>query len=42
MAQVLPLPDKPGQRVAALHPGAWEVGEDFDHPLTEEFVSGKA
>jgi antitoxin (DNA-binding transcriptional repressor) of toxin-antitoxin stability system len=42
VAQVLPMPDKPRQRVAPLHPGAWEVREDFDEPLTEEFLLGRA
>jgi hypothetical protein len=36
------MPDKPRQRVAPLHPGAWEVREDFDEPLTEEFLLGRA
>jgi antitoxin (DNA-binding transcriptional repressor) of toxin-antitoxin stability system len=42
VAQVLPMPDKPRQRVAPLHPGAWEVREDFDEPLTEDFLLGQA
>jgi antitoxin (DNA-binding transcriptional repressor) of toxin-antitoxin stability system len=42
VAQVLPMPDKPCQRVAPLHPGAWDVREDFDEPLTEEFLLGQA
>ena len=42
VAQVLPMPAKPRQRVAPLHPGAWEVREDFDEPLTEEFLLGQA
>lgn len=40
VAQVLPLPDKPRQRVAPLHPGAWGVREDFDESLTEEILLG--
>lgn len=42
VAQVLPMPAKPRQRVAPLHPGAWDVREDFDAPLTEEFLLGQA
>jgi antitoxin (DNA-binding transcriptional repressor) of toxin-antitoxin stability system len=42
VAQVLPMPDKPHRRVAPLHPGAWEVREDFDEPLTEDFLLGQA
>ena len=42
VAQVLPVPGKPRQRVAPLHPGAWEVREDIDEPLTEEFLLGQA
>jgi antitoxin (DNA-binding transcriptional repressor) of toxin-antitoxin stability system len=41
VAQVLPLSEKPRQRTAPLHPGAWEVREDFDEPLTEEFLLGQ-
>ena len=42
VAQVLPMREKSGQRVAPLHPGAWSVREDFDEPLTEEFLLGQA
>jgi antitoxin (DNA-binding transcriptional repressor) of toxin-antitoxin stability system len=42
VAQILPLSGKPLQRVAPLHPGAWEVRADFDEPLTEEFLLGRA
>jgi antitoxin (DNA-binding transcriptional repressor) of toxin-antitoxin stability system len=41
VAQVLPMPEKPRQRVAPLHPGAWDVREDFDEPLAEEFLLGQ-
>ncbi len=41
VAQVIPLPEKPKQRVAPLHPGAWEVSDDFDEPLPDEFWLGK-
>jgi antitoxin (DNA-binding transcriptional repressor) of toxin-antitoxin stability system len=41
VAQVLPMPEMPRQRVAPLHPGAWEVREDFDEPLAEEFLMGR-
>lgn len=42
VAQVLPIPEKPRQRVAPLHPGAWEVRKDFDEPLAEEFLLGQS
>ena len=42
VAQVLPMRKKSSQRVAPLHPGAWAVREDFDEPLTEEFLLGQA
>ena len=41
VAQVLPLPEKPKQRLAPLHPGAIEISEDFDAPLPDEFWLGK-
>ena len=40
VAQVIPMPEKPKQRIAPLHPGAWEVSEDFDEPLPDEFWLG--
>lgn len=40
VAQVIPLPDKPAKRVAPLHPGIWEVSEDFDEPLPDDFWLG--
>ena len=42
VAQVLPMHGKPTSRVTPLHPGAWAVREDFDAPLTEEFLLGPA
>ena len=41
VAQVLPLPEKPKQRIAPLHPGAWEVSPDFVEPLPDEFWLGQ-
>ncbi len=41
VAQLLPVPDKPKQRVAPLHPGAIEVSDDFDAPLPDEFWLGQ-
>ncbi len=40
IAQVIPMAEKPKQRIAPLHPGAWEVSEDFDEPLPDEFWLG--
>jgi antitoxin (DNA-binding transcriptional repressor) of toxin-antitoxin stability system len=42
VAQVLPVRSKPTHRVTPLHPGAWSVREDFDEPLTEDFLLGPA
>lgn len=42
VAHILPVPEKPGQRIAPLHPGAWQVQQDFDAPVTEEFLLGRA
>ena len=42
VAQVLPMHEKPMSRVTPLHPGAWTVREDFDAPLTEDFLLGPA
>jgi antitoxin (DNA-binding transcriptional repressor) of toxin-antitoxin stability system len=41
VAQVLPMPAKPARRVTPLHPGAWSVRDDFDEPLTEDFLLGQ-
>jgi len=41
VAQVIPLPEKPRQRVAPLHPGAIEMSDDFNAPLPDEFWLGK-
>lgn len=42
VAQMLPLPQVAAPRIAPLHPGAMEAGEDFDAPLPEDFWLGKA
>ena len=41
LAQVLPIGGKAKQRKAPLHPGAWDVREDFDELLSEEFLLGR-
>jgi hypothetical protein len=41
IAEIIPMTDQPGKRTAPLHPGAWEVSEDFDQPLPEGFWTGK-
>ena len=41
IAQVIPMPAKTKQRVSPLHPGAWEVSDDFDKPLPDEFWLGR-
>ena len=47
VAKVLPItlfqkaPDgKSGRRTLGLHRGAWQVGDDFDEPLLDEFWFG--
>ncbi len=40
VAQLISMPEKPKHRIAPLHPGAWEVSEDFDEPLPDEFWVG--
>ena len=42
VAQVIPLPEKPKQRVAPLHPGAIEMSDDFNAPLPDDFWLGKS
>ena len=42
VATVLPLPERVGARRAPLHPGAMEVSEDFDAPLSDDFWLGNA
>ena len=37
VAQVIPVESKPRQRVAPLHPDAWNVSDDFDEPLPDDF-----
>jgi antitoxin (DNA-binding transcriptional repressor) of toxin-antitoxin stability system len=41
VAQVAPAPHLERERVSPLHPGAWQVTEDFDEPLEESFWAGK-
>jgi antitoxin (DNA-binding transcriptional repressor) of toxin-antitoxin stability system len=41
VARVLPWSESVTERVAPLHPGAMEAGEDFDAPLPDEFWLGK-
>jgi antitoxin (DNA-binding transcriptional repressor) of toxin-antitoxin stability system len=41
VARVIPVPEKSKRRVAPLHPGVWEVSDDFDKPLPDEFWLGK-
>jgi antitoxin (DNA-binding transcriptional repressor) of toxin-antitoxin stability system len=49
VARVVPIPSPPpassanhGRRLLGLHPGAWEISDDFDQPLPDEFWLGKA
>ena len=41
VAQVLPMPKKVARRIAPLHPGVWTVRDDFDEPLSEDFLLGQ-
>ena len=40
-AGIIPMIEQPRKRIAPLHPGAWQVREDFDQPLPEGFWLGK-
>ena len=40
VAQIVPITKKPAARTSPLHPGAWHVAEDFDAPLSEDFLLG--
>ena len=33
IAEIIPMIEQPRKRIAPLHPGAWQVREDFDQPL---------
>ena len=41
IAEIIPMIEQPRKRTAPLHPGAWDVREDFDQPLPEGFWMGK-
>ena len=41
VAQVLPMRERTARRITPLHPGAWAVREDFDEPLSEDFLLGQ-
>jgi antitoxin (DNA-binding transcriptional repressor) of toxin-antitoxin stability system len=41
IAEIIPMIEQPRKRIAPLHPGAWQVREDFDQPLPEGFWMGK-
>ena len=40
LARVVPFASPSTPRVAGLHPGAIQTSEDFDEPLSEEFLVG--
>ncbi len=41
VAEVIPTNIQPIKRITPLHPGTWQVGEDFDQPLPEGFWMGR-
>jgi hypothetical protein len=43
LVRIEPLQEQPSnaQRVSPLHPGVWEVAEDFDQPISEDVLLGK-
>ncbi len=41
LAKLVPIESQPGKRIAGLHAGAWEVSDDFDAPLPDEFWLGE-
>jgi antitoxin (DNA-binding transcriptional repressor) of toxin-antitoxin stability system len=42
VARVIPLPEPPQERVAPLNPGAFEIADDFEAPLPDEFWLGQS
>jgi antitoxin (DNA-binding transcriptional repressor) of toxin-antitoxin stability system len=41
VAKIVPIEKKPGKRIMGLHAGMWEVSDDFDDPLPDEFWLGE-
>ena len=41
VARLVPFPEQPAKRVAPLHPGAWELRQDFDQHHSEDFLLGQ-
>ena len=37
----MPLQAQASERRAGLHPGVWEVAQDFDSPIADEFWLGR-
>jgi len=42
LATIVPIEKKPGKRIMGLHAGMWEVSDDFDAPLPDEFWLGES
>jgi antitoxin (DNA-binding transcriptional repressor) of toxin-antitoxin stability system len=40
LARLLPIAEKPLERVPGLHAGAIQISDDFDAPLPDEFWTG--
>jgi antitoxin (DNA-binding transcriptional repressor) of toxin-antitoxin stability system len=41
VARLVPIEPGKGERIPDLHPGVWEVSDDFDDPLPDEFWLGE-
>jgi antitoxin (DNA-binding transcriptional repressor) of toxin-antitoxin stability system len=41
LAHILPMNEEKKTRIMGLHAGAWEVSDDFDDPLPDEFWLGE-
>ena len=41
VTRIVPVEKKPRKRVMGLHAGMWEVSDDFDAPLPDEFWLGE-
>jgi antitoxin (DNA-binding transcriptional repressor) of toxin-antitoxin stability system len=41
LAHILPMNEEKKPRIMGLHAGVWEVSDDFDDPLPDEFWLGE-
>jgi antitoxin (DNA-binding transcriptional repressor) of toxin-antitoxin stability system len=41
VARLVPVAERPAQRIAGLHPGSMRMSDDFDDPLPDSFWLGE-